>query len=179
MATITVKRNLSTALQQQTESEFTRPYFLARLEFPSDTSYMSSGPQTDFDGNTYLANGFRMDELSWEPGGVQRGTIFLSNENNNASALVLNNTISESPIYVWQAYRDGDVTPELIFRGVLDAPTDITLNEVAITFNTSGSGATLIPNQYHTRSNGFNFLPPAGRVWYWAGEKYELVAEGS
>ena len=177
MATV-IKRTVSDATLGALGQVVTEPYNLIKIMWESATSYMSTGPQTVFQGNTYIESGARMGRFSWDSEGNQKGNIFLFNQENTASALVLNNTVADTPIEIYQTDRDGEVQPVAIVVGVLDSPDTIGLDEVGLRVTTSGSRTTLIPNEYHTLSNGFNFLPRAGTIIMWAGEKFELQNEG-
>ena len=176
---VVIERTLPSSLRAAVEEAHTQPIYLVRVEWPSGASHMSSGPQTSFGGSTYLADAVRVGTFTWDNSGGQSGSIYLSNENNVASAIVLNTRIEDTPVTIWQTYAGTNVEPELIVNGVLESPDSIGMNEVGIRVSTSGSGTRLVPSTYHTKGRGFNHLPRPGTVIHWAGEKFELQAEGS
>jgi hypothetical protein len=99
-----VKRALTTEVQTEVAIDFTRPVFLVEMQFPSGTVYLSSGPQITYDSNVYQEGQVSVGSFTWNSDGTQQGTIVLSNENNAASALILNGTVNDVVINIYKTY---------------------------------------------------------------------------
>lgn len=175
----TVRRNLPGDLGTVIAEQQTTPFFIVKIEFPTGTGYYSESWEVDFEGNTYIEGAIRLEKFNWTGDSVQSGRIALLNENDAATALVLNNTIQETPITIYQVYRRavGTYTTPLIYaRGVLSG-ANISPKESVIGVLTSRAETQFVPTAYFTSEEGYSALPPSGTVVQWNGEKYVLEGQ--
>lgn len=174
-----VRRTLPGTLQARVSDDHTRPVYLVSIYFAPGTEYMSSGPQVVSGGNTYLEGAVRVGSLQWTPDGGQEGRIYLSNESNAAAALVLANSLDEVQVDVAKVYLDAAGTPsdpEILVRGYASG-FELTADEAAVDVVTARHDTALVPSRFFSEEFGFTHLPPAGKVIYWNGDRYELEAD--
>lgn len=173
-----IERTIAGDVTTEIAGQHTLPYYLVRMDFGSGTQYMSTGKQTTFDTNVYQEGAVRVGSFAWDADAGQRGNIFLLNELNSASAIVLNNQIADTPVRVYKTYDTGagNTTPVEVVRGYLEA-ANISPVEVTLTVFTSGAHTNLVPNEFHNQDNGFNHLVAAGTVILWGGEKFLLEVD--
>ena len=171
-----VKRNLPANAVTQTAIDFTRPVYLVKMLFPAGEQYLSSGPQITYDSNVYQEGQVSVGSFRWNPDGSQQGNILLSNENNAASALVLNGTVNDVGIEIYKTYLisgGGNSDPYLYAKGVMDAAgIDPDVVEVGVLSTNAQTG--FLPNRYYTADEGFNWLPVEGEKITWGDEVFIL-----
>lgn len=172
-----VVRELPVVVKARILDQHTCPFYIVKLEFETSTSYLSETQQVTFESNVYQEGAIRVGSFSWEATGQQVGTIGLLNENNAATALVLNNTVQDVPISIYLVYSTGPSTttdPILVVKGVMSGSSlgpEISIIGVL----TSKAETEFAPQDFYTIEEGYNWLPPTGTVVTWAGEKYVLV----
>lgn len=174
----TVKRTVAGDVSTEIAQQHTRPYYLVKIEFTTATQYVSTAHATTFDSNAYVEGAVRVGSFNWNADGGQFGKIFLLNELNAASAIVLNNQIADTPVTIYKTYKTsgGNTTPVELVVGVLTA-SSITPKEVSLAFSTSGARTTRVPNEYHNQNNGFNHLVAEGTTLIWGGESFLLTKD--
>lgn len=174
----TVKRTLPGDVETEIAEQQTVPFYLVKIEFASGTGYYSESYEVTFETNVYIEGGVRIGSFSWTPDGGQRGTIALQNENDAATALVLNNVVQDVPVTIYQTYKTsgGNTTPVIYSRGVLNG-SQITPKESVLGVLTSAAATEFAPRDFFTQEEGYNWLPADGTVVQWNNEKYVLVAE--
>lgn len=171
-----VERALAGDVLTEVALQHTRPYYLVKIEFASGDQFLSTGPATTHSGDAYIEGAITVGSFSWDSDAGQRGSITFLNENNAASALLLNNQIADVPVTIFKVYTKvggGNTTPVAIIKGTLD-DSALSPRDVSMTVVTSGAGTELVPNQFHNQDNGFNHLVRAGTVLVWGGEKFIL-----
>lgn len=173
-----IKRDIAADVTTEIAGQHTRPYYLVKIGFNSGDQFMSTAQATTFNLDTYIEGAVRVGRFTWNADGGQLGNIFLLNELNAASALVLNNQIVDISVTIYKTYRtsSGNTTPVEIIRGTLVA-SSITSKEVSLAVATSGARTTVVPNELHNQDNGFNHLVPEGTVLVWGGENFLLEAD--
>lgn len=171
-----VERNLPGDVTTEIAIDFTRPVYLVGLLFPGNPVYLSSGPQIDFGGNTYQEGQVSVNTFRWNSDGSQQGTITLSNENNAASALILNGTINDVEIIIYKTYLvsgGGNTTPVIYVRGSMDG-SDVGYSRSQIGVLSTSANTGFVPNRYYTAQEGFNWLPIEGEKITWGDEVFIL-----
>ena len=174
-----INRDLPAAVETELAIDFTRPVYLVELVVAAGNQYMSTGPQITFETNNYIEGQISVNAFSWDADGSQRGSLTLSNENNAASALVLNGAVNDLECLIYKTYliaAGGNTAPQLYMRGSLDK-TDIGPDRVKIDVVSTNMKTTLLPTRYHTISEGFNWLPIDGETITWGSEVFILQAE--
>jgi len=172
----TVKRVVDSAVLTEITSQHTVPFYIVKIEFATATSFLSETQEVTFETNVYTEGAIKVGSFRWSPDGVQAGSIKLLNENDAATALVLNNLIQDTPVSIYKVYSTGPSTntpPLLVVTGVLSG-SRITPEESTIGVLTSTADTEHAPRDFFTIEEGFNHLPPTGTVVTWAGEKYVL-----
>lgn len=171
-----VVRPIASDLKAELTQQHVRPVHLVAINFDGTWFYVTDELEQSYSGNTYTAAGVRMGQFAWTQEGEQTGTLFLMNENNIASALVLNTGIADRAIKIWKRYRKADgslTTPELVVTGVGDE-VDIQPDEVAVKVVTSRSRSLFAPRKYYKAANGFRYLPVPGTVITLKNERFVL-----
>lgn len=174
---MTTRRDLPSDVLTEIAIDFTRPVYLVRMEFPAGESYLSSGPQITFDGNTYNEGQVSVGSFVWTPDGSQSGTLTLSNENNAASALILAGSINDIVVNIYKTYliaAGGNTTPQLYIKGSLDG-SDIGASRSKVNVLSTTAQTSFIPSRYYTIAEGFNWLPIDGEVVTWGGDSFVLT----
>ena len=172
----TISRSIGSDTGTEVAIDFTRPVHLVKMEFPSATSYMSTGPQITFDSNVYLEGQVNVGTFTWSSDGIQKGKINIHNENNVAAGLILNEGVNDISISIYLTYMivgGSNSTPELLVSGVMDGG-DLTAESLSISVVSTKSSAQYIPNRYYTEAENFRHLPVDGSVITWGGEKFTL-----
>ncbi len=170
------------AIDTQTEIaiDFTRPVFLVRMDFPTASQFMSTGPQITLDSNVYVEGQVSVSTFTWSADGVQRGAISIHNEQNAAAALILNEGVNDIPISIYLTYMiaggSENSTPELLVAGVMNGG-NLTPEKLVISVLSTKSAAQFIPNRYYSSAEAFNHLPVDGSVITWGNEKFTLQAD--
>lgn len=173
---MTVQRTIPANVQTEMVKQQTRPFFIVKIEFESATSYLSEAQAVTFESNAYLEGAIKVRSFTWTPNGTQEGSIALLNENDAATALVLNNVIQDVPISIYKVYSTGPSTntdPVLLIKGVMNG-SDIRPAYSVLGVLTSTAETEFAPRSFYTIEEGFNWLPPVGTVVQWNGEKYVL-----
>ena len=114
--------------------------------------------------------------FTWTPDGTQKGRVKLYNENNNASALILNEGVNDIPITIWLTYLiagGGNTTPTPYCLGAMNGGS-LNATELTIDVMSTKSAAQFLPNRYYSLDQGFNHMPVDGSIITWAGQKFEL-----
>jgi len=174
-----VIRRLDSTTLTEIDTNHTKPVYLVKMMFTEGEYYVSSGKAITFEGNVYVSGQVNVGTFRWSNPGQQEGDIELFNENNSASALVLNNKVSDVPIEIYKTYvksDDSNTTPVLLVKGVMDEPV-ITPYSAKINVLSSRSLTEFIPRRYYTVSEGFNFLPSDGQVINWNNERFVLESD--
>lgn len=174
-----IKRHLPASAVVQTAIDFTRPVYLVKMLFPSATTYLSTGPQITYDGNVYQEGQVSVGGFRWNPDGSQQGDIVLSNENNAASALILNGTVNDVGIEIYKTYLiapEGNTTPYLYVKGVMDG-SDVTPRDAEVGVLSTNAQTGFLPQRYYTIAEGFNWLPIEGEKITWGDEVFILQQE--
>ena len=172
----TVKRSIPTNVETVLDDQQTQPFHIVKMEFASATSYLSESQQVTFEGNIYSEGAIAVRSFTWGPDGTQAGAIALLNENDAATALVLNNTVQDVPVSIYKVYSTGPSTntdPVLMVKGVMSG-SNIQPSQSIIGVITSSAETEFAPREFYTIAEGFNWLPPTGTVVQWGGEKYVL-----
>ena len=176
---MTIKRTIPADVETEVVKQHTVPFFIVKMEFVAATSYMSEAQTVTFETNVYLEGAIKVGTFSWSPDGVQKGSVELLNENNAATALVLNNTVQDVPVTIYQVYSltpTTNTTPVLYSKGVLSG-SNIRPEKSVLGVLTSKAETDFAPRDFFTIEEGFNWLPPTGTVVTWADEKYVLEGE--
>lgn len=171
-----IRRNLPAPTVSQIAIDFTRPVYLVKMLFPAGTVYLSTGPQITFEDNVYQEGQVRVGSFAWNSDGTQQGTIVLSNENNAASALILNGTVNDVVIEIYKTYliaNGGNTTPFLYVRGSMDG-SDVGYSNCSVGVLASTAQTGTVPNRYFTIQQGFNWLPVEGEKITWGDEVFIL-----
>lgn len=174
-----ITRDLPAGVLTEIAIDFTRPVYLVKMFFPTATVFMSSGPQITFSSDIYIEGQVSVGSFTWNADGSQQGDILLSNENNAASALILNGTPNDVPIEIFQTYLiagGGNTTPKFYVAGVMNGSS---IGESSSIINVLSTTAQFgfVPGRYHTVMEGFNWLPIDGEVITWGDEVFVLRAE--
>ena len=174
-----VKRNLPANAVTQTEIDFTRPVYLVKMEFPAGTQYLSTGPQITFDSNVYQEGQVQVGSFRWNADGSQQGDIILFNENNAASALILNGTVNDVSIEIYKTYLiagGGNSDPYLYVKGSMDG-SNVEPDRAVVGVLSTSAQTGFLPNRYFTAAEGFNWLPVSGEKITWGDEVFVLEEE--
>jgi hypothetical protein len=160
--------------------DFTRPVYLVKMLFPAGSVFMSTGPQITYSGDVYQEGQVSVGSFTWNSDGTQAGEVVLSNENNSASALILNGTVNDVEIEIYKTYLiagGGNTTPVLFVKGSMDgSDVGASSSRVGVLATTAQTG--FIPNRYFTIAEGFNWLPVEGEKITWGDEVFILTEEG-
>lgn len=173
---MTVKRTLPANVLAVIDDQHTEPFHIVKIEFANATKYLSETQEVVFEGNTYVEGAIQVGSFRWGPDGTQSGAIRLLNENNAASALVLNDKVDDVVVTIYKVYSTGPATntdPVVYVVGVLDGSA-LSPKEAVLKVVTSKADTEFVPNEFYTIEEGFNHLPPSGTVVQWANEKYVL-----
>lgn len=171
-----IRRGLSPDAVQQIAIDFTRPVYLVKMLFPAGTTYLSTGPQITFEDNVYQEGQVRVGSFVWNSDGSQQGTVTLSNENNAASALILNGTVNDVVIEIYKTYliaNGGNTTPFLYVRGSMDG-SEVGYSDCRVGVLSTTAQTGTIPNRYFIVQQGFNWLPVEGEKITWGDEVFIL-----
>lgn len=171
-----IKRFLPANAVTETAIDFTRPVYLVKMLFPGDPTYLSTGPQITFDSNVYQEGQVKVNSFRWNPDGSQQGNIELSNENNAASALILNGTVNDIEIEIYKTYliaAGGNSDPYLYVKGVMDG-SNVEPDRAVVGVLSTTAQTGFLPNRYYTISEGFNWLPIEGEKITWGEEVFIL-----
>lgn len=171
-----IKRFLPANAVTETEIDFTRPVYLVKMLFPGTPTYLSTGPQITYDSNVYQEGQVSVGSFRWNPDGSQQGNIVLSNENNAASALILNGTVNDIEIEIFKTYLiagGGNSDPYLYVKGVMDG-SDVGPDRAAVGILSTSAQTGFVPNRYYTIAEGFNWLPIEGEKITWGDEVFIL-----
>ncbi len=174
---MTVQRTVPANVQTEIVKQQTQPFHIVKIEFDTATSYLSETQAVTFETNVYQEGAISVRSFSWGPDGTQVGSIALLNENDAATALVLNNIVQDVPISIYKVYSTGPSTntdPVLIVKGVMSG-SNIQPSQSVLGVITSTAETEFAPRDFYTIEEGFNWLPPTGTVVQWNGEKYVLV----
>lgn len=167
-------RTLSTTTNTEVSKTITRPILLVEISFPIAYRWATLGDVT-WNGYTWTSNGVRVEDIRNLAGGGVEGRISIPNHDNAASALVLGNSIADTPCVIWHLYGDGPYAVAdavELFRGVLDG-AEIGLDRVSIGLTSTGRVNEVSPRLFIAPPI-CNKLPPRGTVLAWAGERYTL-----
>lgn len=173
---MTVQRTVPANTQAVLTDQHTRPFFIVKIEFPGTTGYYSESQEVTFETNTYIEGAIRVGSFQWTGEGTQEGQIAFLNENDAATALVLNNQIQDTPISIYKTYSTSPTTntdPVFMAKGVLSGST-ISPKETIVGVLTSKAQTEFVPREFFTVEEGFNWLPAVGTVVTWNNEKYVL-----
>lgn len=171
-----ISRTIGLDTQTEIAIDFTRPVFLVKMDFPTASQFMSTGPQITFDSNIYVEGQVSISTFTWSADGIQKGAISIHNENNSAAALILNEGVNDIPISIYLTYLIAggtNSTPELLVAGVMNGG-NLTPEKLVISVLSTKSAAQYIPNRYYTSAESFNHLPVDGSVITWGGQKFTL-----
>lgn len=173
---MSIKRILPADALTEIAIDFTRPVYLVKMLFPSGTVHVSTGPQITFEGDVYQEGQVKVSTFRWNSDGTQQGEIFLSNENNASSALILNGTVNDVIIEIYKTYliaAGGNTTPVLYVKGSMDG-SDVGPSESRVGVLATTGSTGFVPNRYFTVAEGFNWLPIEGEKITWGDEVFIL-----
>lgn len=169
-----IKANLGADFLAEIQNVYVRPLYLIQIEYANGVLHLSDGAQFIWDGKTFIEGGATISPISTDGEGDQEFNLVLSNLDNSASALALNDLVEDVTVTVWKTYikTDGNLaTPKLHAIGVTDKHT---INDSFVTINvvTSKASSEFAPNEYFGRETGFNHLPVPGTVLSIGNERY-------
>lgn len=123
----------------------------------------------------YIEGGCDIAGFGWDADAAQTGQIELLNDNNSAVALVLGRGVDGVQCTVFQGYYNPAIGescgPVILAVGEL-TDSDITPTSAIVTMATTKAGVEFLPKRYHTRAEGFNWLPPDDAQVTWGKEIY-------
>ena len=170
-------RTLSTATATEIAKAVTRPFYLARIEFPGVvTYYLSTGATVTWLGYTWDGGNLTVDALRTLPGGGLEGALSLTNADGSGAALALNGSLEEVLVDLWALYGDGPYATEdatQVFSGVLDG-AEIGMMRVRFGLSSESRRRATGPRIYCAPPL-CNHLVAPGSVLYWSGERYGLL----
>lgn len=171
-----IERSLPSDVTDEIDNQHTLPFYIVKIEFASGDGFFSESYEVDFGGDTYIEGGIKINSFRWTAEGGQSGSVALQNENDAATALVLNNVIQDTPITIYQVYKTpgGNTTPVIYSIGVVSGSL-ITPKESVLGVLTSAALTEHAPRDHYTQEDGFNWLPAVGTVVQWNNEKYVLT----
>jgi hypothetical protein len=173
-----ITRSLDAGTLAVIQAQHTQPFHIVRIDFPTDTVYLSEGPAVTYSGNVYLEGRVKVSNLTWTGDGSQTCTLEILNENNYAATLFLNNQIADADITIWTVHRKPDTTftvPDVYAVGTVDN-SELTLDELRLTLATSRYRTRFFPRNYMGNA-GFNYIPAEGTVVFWNSTTYVLERE--
>lgn len=175
-----IKRPVAAATVTELAIDFTRPVYLVKMLFPDQTRYLSTGEQLIFNSDTYIEGQLSVASFNWNSDGGQTGRLILSNENNSASSLILNNTTNDVLVEIYITYLisgGGNTDPEYYAVGSMDG-AKLNAKEAIIEVVGTTTKSSFVPLRYHTEREGFNWLPSNGDLINWGDEVFVLQEEG-
>lgn len=170
-------RAISVSYETGISQPITRPGHLVAVDFSSPWRVSTRG-NFKFFGVPFNAGGVDIRQL-----GQTSGQLVIDDLDRTFTAYALSESLPESRVRVWSFYGDpvenSDIAywnPWLIFDGYGDdCVFDPNSGRAALTLVGASSRTLYTPRLRMTRENGFNYLPPKGKVFYFGGEKF--VAE--
>lgn len=169
--------SLPAGYEEELSSAWFEPVYLVCFHFPGDPFYVSSQRQVVIDGIEYRAHGVELGKaIEFLDHTTTDVTLYLTNENNLASALILNYGLRgvEVTIREVQFREDGTHTPPvLLFKGECGS-VRLRPEYAEISLKKPRARTRFAPDITFSPANGFNHLPQAGEVVVINGEKYQL-----
>lgn len=155
----------------------TMPFHIAKIEFASQTSFVSEGPEVTFGGNAYLDSSLSVGTIKYGTAGFERADIALLDYSNGIIAQYLQNKVLDVPCTLYLVYRDSAgafTTPVMLAEGVIE-PDRISGSEVSLTLLPKSELSSFYPTVYFNEDNGATHLAKSGTIVEWGDEKFELV----
>ena len=159
----------------------TRPGYLVEFGFSTPFRISSRGT-THFAGSIFIEWGFSVGNLS-----SGQGSITVLDPDRTMQAYLLNEGIADKRTRIWLFY--GDViaptpiaawNPMLQFDGFVGrCRIDPNSNQVSMSLLSSSGVTEYVPRTRIIKENGFNWLPQAGKVIEFGGQKFILNPDTS
>jgi hypothetical protein len=180
-----MSRALSPAFAAGAAAAPSSPGFLVEIAFSVPFRASSRG-DLRFNGSPFNQWGFTVTGLSANATDSSlRGVLNINDLDRTVTAYVLTEGVAEKRVRVWEFY--GDVAsgtdieawnPLCVFDGYGDAVSiDPGKGRITITLMPAAGVVEYVPRMRITRENGFNWIPPKGKVIDFAGEKFTLDPE--
>lgn len=168
-------RALSGTTAAAVSGPITRPLLLIELSL-SPVQRWSTGGAVTWNGYAWSASGARVEDLSELPGAAIEGRISAPNADGALGALLLAQGATDLPCRIWALYGDGpysEADAVMLFDGVVDG-TECGLRAV-MSLITAGRRRLTAP-RIRCAAPLCNFMPPAGTLLVWNGDRYELTS---
>jgi hypothetical protein len=153
-------------------ADVTLPGYLVEIGFPSPFRASSRGDVT-WSGGIFIASGFTVSGL-----GGDEVTLRFFDADVGVTTLILTYGIENLSVKLWGFYAEApaydDVFPLFEGRGV-GADGNTATGATVVRVGPLARESPYVPRLYATRENGFNWLPPAGKIITFGGERFELV----
>lgn len=170
-------RTTSSGVQAEIAKIATFSFHIAKIEFASQTSFVSEGPEVNFGNSNYLSESISVDSIRYNSAGFESAMIALLDYNNSAAELFLNNKVLDVDCTLYVVYKDSSgafTTPVLLAKGVLE-PKGLTESKVSMRLQPKSAASNFYPTVYFNKDNGVTHLADSGTVVEWGDEKFELV----
>lgn len=167
-------KEVSTYTATEAGKAITTPIFIAEIVFATPLRLSSRGEIT-WNGQTWTANGFRLDGPRPAAGGALTGRIILPNFDRAISNLIRTEGTFGKPCRIWQLFGAGPHAiedAEQIFDGELDAVPEMG-DWVTVDIHSTGRLQQTSPRLFFAPPV-FNHSPAPGTVIVWEGERIEI-----
>lgn len=171
-------RTLSANAQSEAAKSRTTPRYLVQLGYVPALYLSTSGNQT-WNGQTWTANGIRVDDILFLAGGVQSAHITLPNTDNSAGALILTDGIDDIACDIWELRGAGPHAVDdviHVFSGVLDSVDEVTVTHARLSAVTDSVRLARAPRLLFDQF--CNFIPAPGSTLTWAALQFKLERRG-
>lgn len=169
-------RTLSSNTNTAIAAPVTQPAYLVEMLFPGSPLRMNTTANTvNYASNIFIPYDVKVQGLTWENAGAQKGKLIIGNTDLTAGALVLAQGVADVTINIWAfwaaATSSGD--PVQVFSGAGD-DADIMPNAVMISLVPSNQKGLFSPRRRITPEQGFNHLPAPHTQYNWNGQIFIL-----
>lgn len=172
-------RTLTTPTSDAAEALGTQPGWLVEIGFETPLRLSSRGT-VEVLGNTFTGWDVQVTGIAIDAAKpATAGTLTLGDHDQSISALVLGEGLAGREVRVWRYFAEAveDDDPVLMFYGVAGASSGGAARRVTAALIAREASVLYSPRRYLTRETGFSFLPPAGKVITFNGERYQLEGE--
>ena len=168
-------RRVTNRLLNVIDIKYLVPSYLVHIKWASANSYLSTVNEVEYNGNTYSPGFVSVLEIDTREDGRQDAKIRIFNKGNIAVGLLLNNVVAGTfvDIYLTYLYSDRNTPPVKMVSGIINSSNLLPNNDLDLNISSASDGV-MLPNTFHTRQEGFSYLPVDGRIILWNDEVYEF-----
>lgn len=172
-------RTLTTPTSDAAAALITQPGWLVEIGFTTPLRLSSRGT-VEVLGNTFVGWDVQVSGIAIDAAKpATSGSLTLGDHDQSVTALALGEKLAGREVRVWRYFAEAidDEDPVLMFYGVAGASSGGAGRRVTVPLVAREASVLFSPRRYLTREVGFSFLPPAGKVIPFNGERYTLEGE--